>query len=148
MKYFIYSIIGVVTIAVIAGFFIVGSPGDERARRFDEQRVSDLQVIQNQILSYWQNKGSLPDNLTDLRDDISGFSIPQDPSPEATSTYSYIKKGDNTFSLCAIFVTSNYGLDVMEPHPIDYRGINSNWTHYSGKTCFDRTIDKDLYKQQ
>ncbi|RTL02403.1 MAG: hypothetical protein EKK59_01735, partial [Neisseriaceae bacterium] len=44
-------------VTVISGFFIVGSPSHVRMLRYDDQKVSDLQVIQSQVVSYWQMKG-------------------------------------------------------------------------------------------
>ncbi len=148
MKYITYGVITVVAIAVLAGFFVIGSPGDERSRRFDEQRVSDLSLIQNQLLNYWQAKGNLPESLGALQDTISGFSIPNDPDPGATSAYQYSVRGPDTFLLCAVFSTSNVNEVGIKPHPIDYRSWGDNWKHDIGKTCFERTIDKDLYKRQ
>jgi len=149
MKYFIYAIIGIVIFTVIAGFFIVGSPANERARKFDEQRINDLQTIQWQILNYWQTKNKLPQDLANLQDDISGFSIPRDSDSNATSSYLYSVKGVETFSLCAVFSTSNMDDPNFEgPSPIGYRSWGDNWKHNVGQTCFERTIDKDLYKKQ
>ena len=45
------SLIAVVGLATLFGFFIVGSPFQQRLVRFDQQRVQDLQTIQWQIIS-------------------------------------------------------------------------------------------------
>src|SRR3989344_9571800 len=47
--------VGVLVIfAIIAGFFIVGTPGQAREYRLDQQKVNDLQSIQSQVVYYWQ----------------------------------------------------------------------------------------------
>ena len=149
-KIFIYMIIAIVAAAIIAGFFLVGSPNNARLMKFDEQRISDLQIIQSQIIYYWQNKEKLPVTLNDLKDPISGFNPGKDPETDAD--YGYEVKGDLEFSLCA-----NFGLPSPEgvkpvvelpTYPPQYipSGSDSNWNHASGNICFDRTIDKDLYK--
>src|SRR6185503_6005191 len=46
----------VILLTIIAGFFIMGTPGQVRLNRFDDQKVSDLQNIQYQIVNYWQQK--------------------------------------------------------------------------------------------
>ena len=52
----------VVLVGIVAGFFIVGTPAEQREKRFDEQRVNDLQNIQNRVINYWSKKGTLPGN--------------------------------------------------------------------------------------
>src|SRR3989344_5719035 len=62
-----------VGIALVAGFFIGGSPAHLRQLRFDEQRLQDLQVIQSQIIYHWQQTSQLPSALDQLNDSITGF---------------------------------------------------------------------------
>lgn len=149
MKYFVYVVIAIVAASIVAGFFIVGSPREERLRRFDEQRVQDLQFLQSEILNFWQAKGKLPDSLADIRDDIRGISIPKDP--QTNSDYGYTSKGPETFELCAIFIRPSIGSSEMNaPKPAMPRGEpflgGQNWEHGESKMCFERTIDKDFYK--
>ncbi|OGY63758.1 MAG: hypothetical protein A3I24_02225 [Candidatus Harrisonbacteria bacterium RIFCSPLOWO2_02_FULL_41_13b] len=148
MKFFIYTIISIVGISVIAGFFIVGSPQEERLRRFDERRVGDLQSIQGELINYWLNKSKLPDALDLLRDDIRGIVMPVDP--ETGENYTYVVKGPEAFSLCAVFVRPSLGraqypenisVEPMRP----YLWAGDNWEHDAGPVCFERTIDKDIY---
>ena len=101
-KYFAYPVSAAVLLAVIAGFFVVGSPQEERVFRFDEQRVYDLQMIQGQLVSFWQTKEKLPQNLSELSDPISGFVAPKDP--ESGQDYAYKKTGNLSFKLCANFL--------------------------------------------
>ena len=145
MKLLPNIVIGVVTVAVIAGFFIVGSPITERVRRFDERRVSDLQSIQWEVINYWQKKNQLPSGLEILRDDIRGFVPPTDP--ETGMTYEYIAEGANSFSLCAIFSMATD--DMADPRiavkPVLAGREGENWAHDAGRTCFKRTKEKALY---
>lgn len=148
MRYFVYMVIGIVAAAVVAGFFIVGSPQEERLRRFDERRVQDLQFLQSEIINYWINKGRLPENLSLLEDDIRGVRIPKDP--ETDTDYLYTVKGLESFSLCANFAKTSLGQTAGKPAPVypigRYYG-RQNWEHKAGLICFERTIDKELYKQ-
>lgn len=133
--------------SIVAGFWIAGSPAQQRAIRFDEQRVSDLSTIQYQIIDYWQRKKSLPQSTSDLTNNISGFVAPKDP--ESGTDYGYNVKGALSFELCATFATSNseesFGKNRAVPAPIYYDSTPSNWAHDQGMTCFERTIDPDLY---
>jgi hypothetical protein len=95
----------------------------------DEQRVTDLQMLQSQIVSvYWQSKGALPGTLADLQDPINGFQVPKDP--QTAQQYEYIRKGERMFALCATFAAV---------------GADPAWPHEAGRVCFDRTIDVQLY---
>ena len=148
-KIFIYSIIVIVTVAIAAGFFIVGSPQSERLRRFDDQRVSDLQIIQGQIIYYWQNKENLPLTLNDLKDPISGFNPGKDPQTGAD--YVYNVKSELEFALCAdfnlpSFQSSQPSVELPTYPPQYYPSGDSNWTHAAGYVCFERTIDPELYR--
>ncbi len=133
--------------SVVAGFWIAGSPAQQRAVRFDEQRVSDLSTIQYQVIDYWQRKKSLPQSSSDLTNNINGFVVPKDP--ESRVDYSYKVTGPLSFELCATFGTSNseesLGRDKAVPMPVYYDTVPSNWAHGQGITCFERTIDPDLY---
>lgn len=117
----------------------------QRVRRFDERRVSDLQAIQWEIVNYWQMKAMLPATLDALRNDIRGFVPPVDP--ETGAAYEYAAEGPLSFSLCATFAMA--GGDVAQgriAQPMPVKGIEGGtWAHGTGRTCFSRTIDKDLY---
>ncbi len=137
----------VIALCVIAGFLIIGTPSQQRSRRFDSQRVNDLQMLQSEIVGYWSQKQQLPVNLDDLQDSISGFSVPLDP--QTKNSYEYSVKSPLTFELCAIFMiesdkySSNYK-EIYSP----YGQYKQNWDHNAEKTCFERTIDPDLYKNE
>ena len=138
----------VVLVAVAGGFFIVGSPATQRARRFDEQRVGDLQNIQYRLINFWQNKNTLPNRLEELRDDISGFMLPKDPQTDQPYEYKLISQDGRVFQLCAVFVTnSNTPGGLVKVSSPDYPNavFPDNWDHPAGRYCFQRTVDPQLY---
>lgn len=156
MKYFTYIVIAIVAIAIIAGFFILGTPKEERMRRFDETRVSHLQEVQWQVISYWQSKDELPENLSLLINETQGTRPPADPETSAAYEYQILDAKKLTFELCADFKTessvSKKG-DRSEPipaygpyGPYGPEPVQWNWPHGIGRTCFERTIDPDIYK--
>ena len=143
-----------VAVSIAAGFFIVGSPAQARLYRFDDQKVSDLQNIQYQIVNYWQSKQILPTALTDLNDPISNFTVPVDP--QAGDLYTYKTTGKMSFQLCATFNAATRGNAALTdrtasaPVPVGMTGpvgkpIADNWQHDAGQVCFDRTIDPQRY---
>jgi hypothetical protein len=164
-----------VAFAIIYSFYTMGSPMKQRLLRLDDRRVQDLQNIQWQVISYWQQKEKLPAVLRDVANPISGYSLPVDPEFEKGKVYEYNIKDEKklTFELCADFSLpipqgwqeyKNYykgGIapmmgttdvatspeavsNMMYPYPYP-SGVNDSWDHQTGRTCFERTIDKDLY---
>ena len=144
MRWFVFFVAAIVMAATIGGFFIVGSPFQERMRRFDQRRTEDLQSMQWQIVSYWQRKEKLPENLNQLRDDISGFLPPSDP--ETSIPYEYLVLRPLKFELCATFKTINNIGPAMGLKPIGLGMEAQNWKHGAERTCFERAIDPELYR--
>ncbi len=99
-------IVSVVVLAsVVLGFFIIGTPADQRDRRFDDQRVEDLQMMQGEIVNYWIQKELLPEKLSELEDSISGYLVPVDP--KSNLAYEYNVTDPLSFELCATFISSS-----------------------------------------
>jgi len=144
MKLFTYIIIAVVSVVVVMGFWVAGSPFQERLRKFDERRVQHLQQIQYEILEYWRSKGVVPSDLTALNDDLRGFRLPSDPRGVK---YEYNVLGPEKFALCATF---ELGSEYSKPKKgfVSYDGFTDSeiWNHSAGRVCFERTIDRDRYK--
>jgi len=162
----IFGIVGVifVIVSIWCSFSIMGSPAKQRMLRLDDRRISDLQNIQYQVINYWQQKEKLPENLKVLLNPLTGFSLPVPPEFEKGEKYEYSVKGPLKFELCASFslpmlkgwVESSgyYGGEIMPrldkstrniSPPIPVGGFNESWDHQTGRTCFERTIDKDIY---
>ena len=66
IRIFHWTVVIVVSGVAIAGLFASGSPSNERAKRLDEQRVSQLESISYAIDQYWNQNKSLPATLTEL----------------------------------------------------------------------------------
>lgn len=139
----------VVIVAIVAGFFIIGTPQEARQYRLDEQKVSDLQNIQWQLVNYWQQKQVLPTTLGELTDPISGFVVPLDP--QTGEQYSYERVSQTSFELCAIFnATDRYQQSAVAPRPVTavpeiVKTGGDTWEHAAGEVCFARTIDPERY---
>ncbi len=138
-----------------AEFLIVGTPGEQRRERLDQERVNNLQTLQNQVLNYWIQKEKIPQKAEELEDDISGFRVPRDP--ETNEPYEYRPTGALSFELCATFATdtaSGAAIVPSVPRPMilferkPYPNGEENWDHGAGRTCFTRTIDPELYKPE
>lgn len=145
-RYVNYAVGLLVVLTIVAGFFIIGTPQSQRELRIDNERISDLQNIQYQIVNYWQQKESLPATLDDLRDPLSGAEIPVDPI--TNEPYKYKRNSPLDFSLCATFTTEGtdpYGARSIAK-PVAYGGVSSDtWNHGKGEVCFERSIDPERY---
>jgi hypothetical protein len=137
--------------AIIASLLVVGSPAQQRDARLDQQRVSDLQSIQSNLIDYWQDKEAIPGTLVALEDDIIGYRNPVDPV--TGEAYEYVVTGDLSFQLCATFATESddSGLGTYTT-PMMYRSGYMGkdvdlWSHAEGRVCFDRTIDPDRLEE-
>lgn len=147
---------------VVWSFSVMGSPAKQRAWRMDDRRISDLQSIQSQIISYWQQKEKLPERLSDLANPMTGYSLPVDPEFEKGNKYEYSVKDKLSFELCATFLVDmpkgwqengyggvmpmyEKGMDISVSSYPYYGGMNESWDHTAGRTCFERTIDPDVY---
>ncbi len=129
----------IVTLGV--GFALAGTPGHQRAVRFDEQRVSSLSSIEYEIGNYWREKGALPAQLSDMQRDLYYFQVPVDPETGAAFTYEVT--GDLTFQLCADFSTEYQSVPVNSTS-LSFPSMDQ-WAHPKGTTCFDRTLDPDFF---
>lgn len=143
-RYINWAVAVLIAGSIVSGFFIVGTPGQARQMRLDEQRVQDLQNIQWQLINYWQQKESLPATLDELYDPLSGTPIPVDPT--TGEAYGYQRQSPLDFTLCATFAMDGgdrYGRSIAEPAMYGVKG--DNWGHGAGETCFDRSIDPERY---
>lgn len=141
-----WATIVLVTVALVAGFWIAGSPASQRAKNNDMRRVSDLQTIEMGVINYWTAKEALPATLSDLRDGTIGGSLQAPVDPKTGAPYEYRVTGARDYQLCATFEsvskddTQNSGVPAMYYE----RGISA-WQHEQGHQCFSGSIDPDRY---
>ncbi len=129
-------------LTVIIGFLALGSPRALRAMRDDQTRVQNLQMIQSNIVRYWQSKGTLPQTIRESQDSLGYYDLPSDPKTK--QEYQYRVLTANSFELCATFET--------DPDPASIRSYANTsefdrWEYQEGQKCFSRTIDPTLYPQ-
>jgi hypothetical protein len=110
--------------ALGGGFYLVGPPAAERARRMDMRRESDLQRLRLAADLYWTRNGRLPATLDDLAKEAGTQIYSQDP--ESGQRYSYSVKSGDIYELCAEFVVESE----------DRGGF---WSHPRGQHCYTIT---------
>src|SRR3989338_6320887 len=117
------SVAVIILISIILGFGILGSPQNQRLLRLDNQKISDLQGIQWQVINYWQMNGMIPESMPSLPIDIE-----------------YKKTNQMTFELCAQF--NRESVVEQDPRAIDIGYPmkeslmqNNDWSHKAGYYC-------------
>lgn len=145
---FLVWIVALASIAAIGGLFLSGAPSKQRARRFDEQRVNDLQSISSAIDQVYNSQtdgGKVPDSLESLRNrrDIYVNSL---VDPETQQAYEYRPTGTDAYALCANFATDGSeqrdGRNGSAIYPKPLGAGTDFWEHPVGKKCFEITVQK------
>ena len=127
--------------SVIWGFAVLGSPRTQRLNKYDEQKVNDLQNLNNQITNFYGTKGFLPQT----EDELSTFNYSFFPTdPQSNQKYVYQKTGDLTYNLCATFNSASNDKEAKSRARIYPYGDNF-WIHPVGEHCFGQTVNPSLY---
>jgi len=144
-RYAAMGFLGAIVTAIVMGFLTLGSPAAQRDIRLDIERVNSLMSIQYQVVNYWQQNEKLPETLDELKNPLSGFSVPIDP--ETGKEFTFKKTGDLSFEICADFARASSGEMLGEYYP-EMTGLKGGdeWSHEVGETCYSREIDTDLIK--
>lgn len=146
LRLFAGTVAVAVVAALVAGLVIAGSPLDARARRLDDQRVSDLRSIADAADDYWKQHEALPPDLETLAQERA-VRVRSIRDPQTDTPYEYRILGERQYELCATF-----DLAHPEAHPrTTYRDPDSRWgrwderfwDHGPGRTCFEIEVRKD-----
>lgn len=137
----VYIVSAVVLVAIVVGFFFMGTPQEARRALYDQERVDDLTMIQNEIVEYWRTTGELPASLETLNDPVRYIEVPVDPVTEAS--YGYTAINELTFELCADFATEQDASESQVPKYGFFGDTTEYFSHGIGYTCFERTINPD-----
>ena len=115
-----------VTAAVVRGLFMIGPIEEQRNRKFDDRRLSDLQRIASSVEFYYRTHDELPDSLGVLAT-LPGGSVPR-MDPESGKPYRYRRISADSYELCATFALAS-----DESMPL-------RWAHKAGPACFRHRV--------
>jgi hypothetical protein len=132
-RLFVGSVTAAVGLAVVAGLFVAGSPGEARARRLDGRRVEDLTRVSYAIENYYQQQKRLPASLDELKGE-SGAGVGL-TDPATAQVYGYRVVGAARYELCATFERPSDDAADRWPTTGDW-----SWAHGAGPKCFQRSI--------
>lgn len=136
-KIFVGAVILAVAAAAIGGLFVAGAPSKERARQFDNRRISDLQQLSQAIDQFWTRNGRLPETLADMQNRREYY-VPSVADPRTKEAYEYRVTAGKTYELCASFETDVSAESPQDAYPKPYdAGSGADfWKHGYGRVCF------------
>lgn len=123
-----------VLVSLAWGAWSIGSPTQERVRKLDEQRLSDLQSLAGSVYAIVykgrpyepaQDIVSLPQ---DLKEVVAQSGVVRTNDPETGEPYIYRLIDTTHFQVCAVFA-------LAAEHPYD-----RFWNHGAGEQCFSFDI--------
>lgn len=123
-KIFALVSLGAVAVAMIAGFWLLGSPGKQRLIALDRERISVLRTLQND-LRYWDGNGVSETLPEPIANDERYF------DPVSGEPFEYRRVDDDTYELCATFATSSEDDTTLR------RWDTQDWAHPKGRHCFE-----------
>ncbi len=131
--YFYGSLI-VIIAAFAASLFIVESPTQARNRRLDDILINNFNQIDSAVSTYYQEYGSLPENLDVLKTEFSYLGDENLRDPATNAPIQYRTVDERTYELCASFLTDtteNEGVNAF---------IDERWRHASGEQCLKQAV--------
>ncbi|MGF1570844.1 MAG: hypothetical protein ACFCVD_22675 [Nodosilinea sp.] len=124
--------VAVVT-GLVAGFWVLGTPGRQRSVAADRQRLQDLGAIAQTL---HQDFIAQPDAYT-LPAALDAADLGTDPL--TNQPYEFQRLSDQTFALCAQFDTDS------STYPLGNRPLDSQaqrWQHPQGRHCFEFEVSE------
>lgn len=131
----------VIVSCIIWGFAVLGSPRTQQLLKYDEQKINDLQNIENSVQNFYATKGVLPNNFDEL---LAQNYYVNTIDSQTQKSYEYEKTNKVTYNLCAEFNKELTKAD-FSTQPMLYGG--SSWIHGAGRFCFNKTINPNLYSK-
>ena len=149
-----------VAAAVVLGLVFLGSPAQERERRIDDRRLSDLHGIGAAADLYWTRHGRLAASLDDLAAEPGVRISTRDPT--TSEMYGYRALDEGRYEVCATFAADSGEPTVSSSivqrscqgchgpgSPVAPRvegpvaahvGFRDLWAHGAGRHCFQMRV--------
>ncbi|MDJ0719642.1 MAG: hypothetical protein QNJ54_36365 [Prochloraceae cyanobacterium] len=118
--------------ALIAGFWVIGSPGRQRLIRAARQRLKDIRSISYNLYRKAKGKEDYKLPKTWLENNLA-------LDPLTNQPYFYKRLSDKTYQLCASFATDS-STYLLQNRPQNRK--MDKWTHPQGRHCFNFDVTK------
>lgn len=129
-----------IIIGIVFGFLAGGTRGEERLRRFDLQRVSDLEQISSGVSAFATDNMRLPQSLNELKTNARyNYYVSRLNDPETQKEYEYRVMSQVDYELCAEFALSTKD-SMAQPYAYPYGVFGA---HDAGRVCWQNTVTVD-----
>ena len=100
-------IAAVVVVVATVGYsiYVIGTPGQQRDLRLDQQRIDDLRNISNNINTYLELNEEMPPSLFEMMG--PRYYVRSIEDPETGAPYAYRIIDGTDYELCAVFATAS-----------------------------------------
>lgn len=127
----------IIAVGIVLGFFAGGTPSQARLQKFDLETVNNLSQIGNAVNTFASSQNSLPNSLSELKNNPTYTSYFYNITDEKMSEYEYRIKNNTQYELCGTFNLASSDLN-NEPY-----GGDPMWNiHGAGRVC--RTLTATL----
>ena len=136
LRALVIAAVVVVMAAVGYSIYLVGTPGQQRDVRLDQQRIDDLRTISQNVDRYLELNDEMPRSLFDLMG--PHYYVQSIEDPQTRELYEYRPLDGMDYELCAVF-------NAESPERRDERRpfSESIWDHGPGLTCFALTAEAE-----
>jgi len=125
----------IIILAIIFGFIVGGTPFEARIKKFDLERVSNLQTLSSCVSAFSYDNERLPASIDEMKNNARySYCASQTSDPETKKNYEYKVISKNEFEFCAEF-----NLSTLE----DFQdlGYYGNFVkHGQGRSCEKQTV--------
>ncbi len=135
MTAFLAGTLTLLILSLVAAFLTVESPQMARQRKIDQQTMSNIYQLENEINSFYQENKRLPESLEELTA-TNRLRSPYSISPLIFEQIEYQKISDEQFNLCANFVTDSR-LEKRDYYFETGRMNQAGWNCFPGNLWLD-----------
>jgi len=139
MKHLLQLVFAACILAVIVfGFYLTGSPSENRTYRRDEVRVADLGTLRDAVNWYRREEKQAPTSLDSILQNCTGKTGYRCSRLQNMNMddFEYSVTGEKTFQLCATFERAAPFLRGNE------RNATRPSDHNAGRQCYDYNFRK------
>ncbi|WP_107667360.1 hypothetical protein [Cyanothece sp. BG0011] len=126
-RFFLGLSIFAVTIGIVTGFWLLGSPQLQRTLKADQRRVENL----HEIAQFLYRETTDSNNNSDIPQSLPERGYTSDPITQQSYDYNIIEGTE--YQLCANFETDSQNNRKKDDF---YRRLNPFWDHPQGRHCY------------
>lgn len=120
---------------LVTGFWLLGSPKQQRKIQLDQQRIQDLR----QIARFLYRQAEQDDESVNLPESLP-LSMRRLNDPVSGEPYQYQKIDKTHYKLCANFATNSNQNKLQD----ELRPTGEFWEHPAGKHCFEINVLEEI----